>query len=176
MAEQATKRARIIVITGNGKGKTTSGLGTLLRAWGHGQKVAFLQFVKAREDTGEFQALRKMDGVDVFVMGAGFLWTGKPEDHYRAAAEAFQKAQELIHSGKYDVVVLDEVVFAAHKGLVDESELVTLLKSAPATMTIVLTGRHASEALMEVADTVSVIEPAKHAFEQGIAAMKGVEW
>jgi len=177
-------RARILIFTGDGKGKTTAALGMALRASGRGMRVRIIQFVKNDLTTGEIAAIEKLSNIEIVQMGRGFV--PPPEDErfaeHRAAAEAaLAHAREVIASGDYEMVVLDEVCFAVSGGLVDQQQVLDVIKSAPPRMCLVLTGRGASEKLIAAADTVTEMRNIKHALATGPwgqarPAQKGVEF
>jgi cob(I)alamin adenosyltransferase len=167
----------VIVITGEGKGKTTSALGMMLRAWGNGMKVIVLQFIKSpRREYGELKAARKM-GVEMVQGGAGFVFPETPDkDVHKAVAVAqWQAARDKINSGDYDMVILDELTYALKFGWVPVDELIELLKKRPAGQHVIITGRDAPAALIDFADTVSEVKDIKHHFRQGVKAQKGIE-
>jgi cob(I)alamin adenosyltransferase len=183
MAEQRKpRRGLTLVFTGNGKGKTTAAVGLTVRAAGNRMRVFFLQFIKGQWKSGEREVLRNLPQVDLEVTGRGFtierLRNPKIslEDHAAAAAHGWQVAQQIVHEGEYDVVVLDEVLGAVKAGLVPLNELVELVRSKPAEVHLVLTGRNAPPELVEVADLVSEIQPVKHPLQQGIKAQRGIEF
>jgi cob(I)alamin adenosyltransferase len=173
------KEGRILIITGDGKGKTTAALGMALRAHGHGIPVAIIQFVKSDVQTGEFTALSRLPGVEIFVTGRGFV---PPEtdpafqEHRRAAEEGLRIASEAASSGRYGLVILDEGCYAVVRNLIPEEIVLRLLKEAAPGVTVVLTGRGATEKLIAAADTVSDIRSVKHGFDAGRKATKGVEF
>jgi cob(I)alamin adenosyltransferase len=170
--------ARIVLLTGDGKGKTSSALGMILRAVGHGMRVCLIQFIKDGQPTGESVALERL-GVEQHRCGLGFVFPNQPEKlpaHRAAAAQGLTLAVAKLADGQTDVVVLDEVCGALGLGLIPAEPLVTALRSAPAKKIVILTGRGASPELRALADTVSVIESPKHAYERGIPAQKGVEF
>ena len=171
-------RARILIFTGDGKGKTTAALGMALRASGRGMRVRIIQFVKNDSATGEIAAIEKLPNVEIVQMGRGFLPPTEDERFaaHRAAAEAaMAHAREVIASRDYELVVLDEVCFAVSRGLVDQQQVLDAIKSAPPRMCLVLTGRGASEKLIAAADTVTEMRGIKHALAAGRPAQKGVE-
>jgi cob(I)alamin adenosyltransferase len=174
-----SEEGRILIITGDGKGKTTAALGMALRSHGHGIPVAIVQFVKSDVKTGEFTALSKLPGVDFFVTGRGFV---PPEsnprfaEHLRAAEEGLRIASEAACSGRYGLVILDEVCYAVARNLIAEEFVLRLLKEKAPGVTVVLTGRGATEGLIAAADTVSEIRSVKHGFDIGRTATKGVEF
>ena len=173
-----TEKPRILLFTGNGKGKTTAALGMVLRAAGHAMPTLVLQFVKKDATSGEIAALGSLDSVDIVQTGLGFLPAeGSPAlARHRDAAEAgFNRAKEAILGGRYSLVVLDEICFAVSRGLLDEVDVLELLDQLPDEIIVVLTGRDATPGLIDAADTVSDIRCVKHAAEQGCGARKGVE-
>lgn len=170
---------RILIFTGNGKGKTTAALGMALRAHGHGMPVSVIQFVKSDTETGEFAALKAMAGADIVVTGRGFV--PRPTDprfaeHRRAAEEGLRIAGEAAFSGRPGLMILDEICTAVALNLLTEDAVLALLKKTPPDCTVVLTGRGATEGLIEAADTVSEIRSVKHGFDSGRKAQKGVEF
>jgi len=174
-------RGQIIVNTGQGKGKTTAALGMAVRAAGHGQKVCILQFIKGCWKTGEAKFMEKVAGIDMIQLGKGFfkIENGKvkitPEDK-KDAENAFDTAREKISGGKYELVILDEILNILSYGLIDTGELVETLKKRPAGLSVVLTGRGASRDIIDIADTVSEMKEIKHAYKNGIMAKKGIEY
>ncbi len=174
-----SEEGRILIITGDGKGKTTAALGMALRAHGHGIPVAVVQFVKSDVKTGEFAALSELAGVEIFVTGRGFV---PPEtdprfaEHRRAAEEGLRIASEAACSGRYGLVILDEACYAVARHLIPEEFVLRLLRERAPGVTVVLTGRGATEGLIAAADTVSDIRSVKHGFDSGRTATKGVEF
>ena len=171
-----------LVFTGDGKGKTTAAIGLTVRAVGNRMRVFFLQFIKGQWKSGEREVLRSLPGVDLEVTGRGFTIEGlrNPKipvgDHAAAAAHGWQVAQHLVREGNYDMVVLDEILGAVTAGLVPVDELVELVRTKPAELHLVLTGRGAPPRLIEVADLVSEVQPIKHPFERGVKAQRGIEF
>lgn len=168
---------RILIFTGDGKGKTTASLGMVLRNAGHGKATRFIQFVKDQL-TGEHDAIKLLPDVDVTQVGLGFLPRAGGEDlnaHKDAAEKGLALAREAIESDKYDMIILDEICFAVSRGLLTEDEVIEAVKKAKPEQCIVLTGRGATEKLMSIADTVTEMKCIKHGAESGIEAQKGVE-
>ena len=168
----------IIVNTGNGKGKTTASLGTLLRAWGRGMKVCVIQFIKAETGNwGEIKAARKM-GIEWHTTGDGFTWLSKDIEATAAKTRrAWALAQEKIRSGAYDLLVLDEMTYAFTQGWVDVDETIAWLKEyKPASLHLIFTGRDAPQALVEYADLVTEMREVKHPYQSGIKAQAGIEF
>lgn len=170
---------RILIFTGDGKGKTTAALGMALRAHGHGIPVAFIQFVKSDKETGEYAALKEMAGVEIVVTGLGFV--PRPADprfvdHRLAAEDGLRIAGEAVFSGRYGLVVLDELCTAVALNLLTEEAVLAFLDAAPPVCTVALTGRGATDGLIKAADTVSEIRCIKHGFNSGRKAQRGVEF
>jgi cob(I)alamin adenosyltransferase len=176
---RAERRVSSLVVlhTGDGKGKTTAAMGIAMRAAGHGKRVAVIQFMKSGQwRSGERLAAERL-GVDWSVIGDGFTWDS--EDLERAAdiaREAWAEAATRIASGAYDVVVLDEVTYPLTWGWVPTADVVAAIAGRPARVSVVLTGRDAPAELREVADTVSESTNVKHAFDDGVAALKGIDF
>jgi cob(I)alamin adenosyltransferase len=174
------RRGLIIVNTGPGKGKTTAAMGTALRAVGNGMKVLMLQFLKGSWHYGELDAVKAFG--DNFIMkqlGRGFVKVGgaetDPED-IRMVEEAWQESREAILSGKWDLVILDEINYAISYGMLDPERVVETLKQKPEMVHVILTGRNAHAKIVEVADTVTEMRQVKHAYEAGILAQRGIEY
>jgi len=169
----------ILIFTGNGKGKSTAAFGMALRAYGHGQKIKILQFMKSDDSTGEIVTLREKLGLDIKLTGRGFVpKADHPEYpvHRQAAQDGFALALEEMTSGDCDLLILDEICGSISRGLVTEEQVLAALSAARDNLNIVLTGRNASAALIAAADTVSEMVPLKHALEAGVPARVGVEY
>ncbi len=172
-----TRRGRVIVNTGNGKGKTTAALGMAFRALGYSQNVCVVQFLKGKGNYGERLMAENLENLDWYICGKGFVFTKENiEEDRNAAREGFEIAKERVESDEYDLIILDEITYLPHYDFLDVERIVTLLKNRPERLTVVLTGRDADPRLIEIADTVTRMDPIKHAFEQGIKAQKGVEF
>ncbi|MDN4493950.1 cob(I)yrinic acid a,c-diamide adenosyltransferase [Ureibacillus aquaedulcis] len=177
------KRGLLLVYTGEGKGKTTASLGLTLRAIGRGMKVEFLQFIKSPERTyGEQIALRKL-GVETEQLGIGFTWTKTPEEHREALKKAWKKVKNALQDETIDLLVLDELNNALAiqtfpiEDVLPLHEVIEAIKNRPPRMHVVITGRAADLALLEIADLVSTMEPTKHYYsDQNISAVKGLEF
>ena len=170
-------KGRVIIITGDGKGKTTGALGTAFRALGHGHKVCVIQFLKGQGDYGERLMAEKIGNLDWFVCGRGFVFKkSKLDEDRKVAQEGFALAQEKIGSDRYDLVILDEVTYLPMYDFMAVEKIVELVQKRPARLSVILTGRGAQEELVAIADTVSEIIPRKHAFQEGIKAQKGIEF
>ncbi|WP_299088413.1 cob(I)yrinic acid a,c-diamide adenosyltransferase [uncultured Metabacillus sp.] len=171
-----------LVFTGNGKGKTTASIGLCVRAIGQGMSVKILQFIKSKgRSYGEQISLEKL-GVEMVQLGEGFTWTKTPEVHRKALESAWKTAKETVMSGKYDVVVLDELnnALAIDSFPIDDvlpiQEVKELIKNKPSHVHLVITGRHAKGEIKELADLVSVVDVEKHYYDTGIPAVKGIEY
>jgi cob(I)alamin adenosyltransferase len=166
----------IQVYTGNGKGKTTAALGLAVRAAGAGLNVYILQFLK-KGDYSEIKALRKLsDHISIEQFGSGTFIKGKPcENDVAEALKGFTKAREIIQSGKFDIVILEEANIAIQYNLFSENELIELLKEKPAGVEIVITGRYATDKIIEIADLVTEMKEIKHYYTNGVHARTGIE-
>ncbi len=168
----------VIVNTGNGKGKTTAAIGTLLRAWGRGMRVCVIQFIKNEAGNwGEVRAARKL-GLEWYTMGDGFTWLSKDiEKTGDKARAAWTFAQEKIADGKFDVILLDEMTYVFHQGWLDIDQVVGWLKAhKPPEMHLIITGRDAPAELIEYADLVTEMREVKHPYTRGIKAQPGIEF
>ena len=177
--ECATTRvsSRVLVHTGDGKGKSSAAMGVMLRAVSAGWKVVVVQFLKSGKwHTGE-EAAGKALGVDWWSLGDGFTWDSKDMDRTEAIArEAWLAAAGLIRDGKHRLVILDEITYPMNWGWIDTRDVVETIRSRPADVSIVATGRDAPAELREIADTVTEMRAEKHAFDEGIVAMRGIEF
>ena len=173
------KKGLVIVNTGNGKGKTTAALGVLMRAWGRDMRVAGVQFFKHENASfGELKAAERM-GIKLTPMGDGFTWTSKDIDETRAkAVHGWEIAKPQIASGDYDIFLLDEFTYVMSYGWLKPEEVIEWLKAnKPPMLHLIITGRHAPDALIEYADLVTEMKEIKHPFkEQGIHAQRGIEF
>ena len=175
-----TKKGLLIVFTGNGKGKTTASLGMALRTIGHGYKVAIIQFIKGGWTTGEEKALKNLSSnISWHSLGEGFTW--ETQDRIRdekLVQEAWKVAKQYIKNESYKLIILDEINIATKLGYLDSEEIITFLKSLNNRKNhIVLTGRGASDSIINYADLVTEMQLIRHPFkEQGIKAQKCVEF
>jgi cob(I)alamin adenosyltransferase len=179
--EPKKKRGLILVITGNGKGKTTAALGIALRSAGYDMKVCIIHFIKGDMYAGEFDSLSKLaPQVEEHLTGKGFCGImGNPyshDEHRVNAQDAIQLAKEKIVSDCFDVVILDEINNALHLKLVDLQQVIDLIDSKPSLMHLVLTGRDAHPDIIERAHTVTEMREIKHAFQQGVEPQKGIDY
>lgn len=170
-------RGVVIVHTGEGKGKSTAGFGVAIRAAGHGQRVGIVQFIKGTWKTGEQAAFRRFEEITHIVSGDGFTWKTKDKANDIASAErGLRIAEEMIQSGDYDVLILDEINVAMSYGYLNPMDVGRIVMKRPREMSVVLTGRGAPPAIIVIADTVSEHVAVKHAFTAGIRARKGIEF
>ena len=176
IAAATDERGLLIVITGNGKGKSTSAFGTVARALGHGMKVGVCQFIKSRTDTGEEAFLGRQPGVEWHVLGDGFTWdTQDREQDIATAQRGWEVARAMLADPSYQLVVLDEPTYLLSYGYLDGDNVLDALVHRPPMQHVIVTGRGASGALIELADTVSVIADEKHAYRAGVKAQPGID-
>lgn len=170
------EKGLLLVLTGNGKGKSTSGFGMIARATGHGQKAAVIQFIKGEWECGERNLLSNA-GVEFHTMATGFTWDtqDKTEDTI-AAQKVWQEAKRLLVDPNIDVILLDEITYMVTYQYIALEEIIDALTNRPANQHVIVTGRACHRDLMEIADTVSEVQNVKHAFDSGIKAQKGIDW
>jgi cob(I)alamin adenosyltransferase len=180
---KARRRGLLLVFTGDGKGKSTAAFGLALRASGNRMPVKVVQFIKGAWKTGEREAIRRsLPEIDVEVGGRGFTIERLRDprvpmtDHHLAARAAFEIARGAVASGRYRMVVLDEVLGSIKAGLVTEREVLELAASRPADLHLVLTGRGATPAIVEAADLVTEMRDVKHHHRAGVPAQRGIEF
>ena len=177
IAQATEERGVVIVLTGTGKGKSSSGFGTVIRALGHGYKVGIVQFIKGTWECGERNFLENQPNVEYHVMGTGFTWeTQDAERDQQAAAEAWEKAKKLLQDDSLHLVLLDELSYAIGYKWLTADEVIAALRQRPKMQSVIITGRGAPRELKDYADTVSEIKAEKHAFQAGVKAQKGIEW
>ena len=165
-----------LVLTGNGKGKSSSGFGMVARALGHGMQVGVVQFIKGSYSTGEEAFFRRFDEVEYYVMGEGFTWETQDKTRdIEAASAAWAQAKALLENDAISLVVLDELNIALKYKYVALDDVITAVQNRPRYQHVVITGRGAPQALIDVADTVTEMQVIKHAYQAGIKAQKGVE-
>ena len=177
--ENAQRNAGVLVVnTGNGKGKSSSAFGMAIRALGHGMKVGVVQFIKGAQSTGEELFLQRFpDEVHFHAMGEGFTWETQDRERDIACAErAWEQAKRFLADPVFGLVVLDELNIALKYRYLDVNRVVEDLQRRPGMQHVVVTGRGALPELIAIADTVTEMQPVKHAFAAGIAAQPGVEW
>lgn len=165
------------IYTGNGKGKTTAAFGLAFRAAGRGLNVLIVQFLKPAEGYGEQLACGKFPNVELLCLGLDHFVSKNPkQEDIDAARSALDRTLELMRTGKYDVVVMDEAINAVRMKLIPDTDLIGALKSRPAHIEVVMTGRGITPALEEYADYVTEMKLVKHPYDRGIQARAGVEF
>ena len=179
MSEDMT--GRLALVTGDGKGKTTSALGQVVRALGHGWRVAFIQFVKGDDQCGEHKLLRSLaeqgHRIELHVTGGGFIWNKANAPKHTAKAQAgWALARRLLASGDYELVVLDELTYLIAFDMIPEEDVLAGLRERAAGTNVVVTGRDASEGLVGMADLVSEIGNIRHPIAAGEKAREGLEF
>ena len=175
------RKGLVIVHTGDGKGKTTAALGLAIRAWGDGLRILIMQFIKGGWKYGELKTLKTLGEIDgrIEVRQCGKGFTQRCEDkteHCMAACEALKEAREEMLSGKWDMVILDELNYAVKFELVEEYCVLDLIKEKPEKLHLVITGRGVRPAVAEAADLVTEMHLVKHPFQKGIKAQQGIEF
>ncbi|WP_249977938.1 cob(I)yrinic acid a,c-diamide adenosyltransferase [Vreelandella olivaria] len=171
------ERGVLILLKGNGKGKSSSAFGTMVRSLGHGQKCAVIQFIKGRRETGEYLFFRDHPQLDWHIMGQGFTWeTQDRERDIEAAEAAWSIARGLLENPAYDLIVLDEMSYMFKYGYLDTAPIVAALNQRPAHQSVIITGRTMAQPLQDIADTISTVQDERHAFRQGVKAQAGIEY
>jgi cob(I)alamin adenosyltransferase len=175
------RKGLIVVITGNGKGKTTSALGMAVRACGHGLRVCIIQFMKGDLYAGEWDGIKKLAcAIELHATGKGFCGIqGNPypwAEHRANAQDAIDLVQEKMAAGRFDLLILDEINNALKLKLVDLEQVLAILRHKPPLMHLILTGRDAHPEVIDLADTVSEVREIKHAFRQGIEPQPGIDY
>ncbi|MEO5376802.1 MAG: cob(I)yrinic acid a,c-diamide adenosyltransferase [Magnetococcus sp. DMHC-6] len=178
MSGQQGVSGRVVVLTGEGKGKSSSAFGMVLRAAGWGQRVCVVQFVKGKWPTGEEKAASQLATVDWFALGDGFTWnTVNPDQDRATSRRIWSFCQEKIRSGLYEMVVLDEILFVIQQGWLTGEEIAHfILTQKPRPLHLILTGRGIAPEILAVADTVTEMRAVKHAFQEGGKAVRGIEF
>ena len=168
----------IVLLTGDGKGKTTAGFGTVMRALGYGQKVAVVQFIKGTQASGEELLLRQSyPQIPFFQMGTGFTWdTQNFASDKEAALRTWNEAAKHLQDPTIDLLLLDELTYMLAYNFLDEATVLDALRNRSPQLSVVVTGRGGGSALRELADTVSEVKNSKHAYEASIKARKGVDF
>ena len=176
IAKADQDKGLLLVLTGNGKGKSSSAFGMVARTLGYGLKAGVAQFLKSRRDTGEEKFLGNQPNVQWHVLGDGFTWdTQNREADIASARRGWQVAQALLADASLHLVILDELTYLLNYGYLDAQQVCADLAARPATQHVVITGRAAPDCLLEMADTVSEIQDVKHAFRAGIRAQPGID-
>lgn len=170
------ERGIVLVLTGNGKGKSSSAYGCAVRAVGHGQHVKVAQFIKGTWDCGERNILEQ-HGVEFAVMATGFTWdTQDKQADIDAAQRVWKQALPWFSDPSIDLIVLDELTYMLSYHYLPVEEVVNAIQNRPKEQSVIVTGRACHRAVLEIADTVSEVKSVKHAFESGIKARKGIDW
>lgn len=176
IAVATAERGVLLVLTGNGKGKSSSAFGMVARALGHGMRVGVVQFIKGRYATGESAFFRRFPEVSYHIMGEGFTWeTQDRERDARAAGAAWDIAVAMLREPAYALIVLDELNIALCYRLIALEAVLKAIRLRPVAQHVVITGRGAPAELIAVADTVTDMHAIKHAFDAGVRAQRGVE-
>ena len=176
-----SEKGFVIVYTGGGKGKTTAALGLALRAVGYNHKVCMIQFIKGSWHYGELESVKRLaPELELTAVGKGFVGIiddkSPREDHEKIAEEAIKICKEKINSDKFDVVILDEINYAVNLGLIRTEQVIELIKMKPDDLDLVLTGNHAKQEIIDLADLVTEMKEIKHPFKSGIKAKKGIDF
>ena len=171
IAKATEERGVTILLRGNGKGKSSSAFGTMMRSLGHGKKAAVVQFVKGRVETGEYKFFKDYPGLDWHVMGHGFTWETQDKANDIAAAEqAWEITRGLLQDPSIDLLVLDEMAYVFKYNYLPLEPVLEALARRPHDQTVIITGRVMPEALVEYADTISTVKDDGHAFRIGVKA------
>jgi cob(I)alamin adenosyltransferase len=177
IAKATEERGVTILLRGNGKGKSSSAFGTMMRSLGHGKKAAVVQFVKGRVETGEYKFFKEYPGLDWHVMGHGFTWETRDKANDIAAAEqAWDITKGLLQDPSIDMLVLDEMAYVFKYNYLPLEPVLEALANRPHHQTVIITGRVMPEALVEYADTISTVKDDGHAFRIGVKAQAGIEF
>ena len=178
IAAASEERGVSILLTGDGKGKTSSAFGMVLRALGYGYRAGVVQFIKGQQLSGEELYLKNsLPEIDFFQMGTGFTWDTQDRSADIAAAEkTWAVVEPMLKDESYHLVVLDELTYMLSFKYLDETMVINALKARPANQSVVVTGRGGGKMLREIADTVSEVKDIKHAYNAGIAARRGVDF
>lgn len=177
IAKATEERGVLILLKGNGKGKSSSAFGTMARSIGHGKRAAVIQFIKGRTETGEFKLFKDHDLVDWHVMGHGFTWETQDKSQDIAAAQkAWALAEKLLQDDSIDILVFDEMSYMFKYGYLDVEPVVAALQSRPKMQNVIITGRTMVLPLQDIADTISVVQDERHAFRQSVKAQQGIEF
>lgn len=177
IAAATIDKGLMVVLTGNGKGKSSSAFGMLARSVGHGLRCGVVQFIKGQWECGEHLLFKDHPLVEFHVMNTGFTWETQDRDKDIAAARAtWLHAVELLRDPQVQVVLLDELTYMLTYGYLDAAEVLQTLAERPPHQHVIVTGRNANDALMAMADTVSEVRDVKHAFNNGIKVQKGIDY
>ncbi|MEX1197737.1 MAG: cob(I)yrinic acid a,c-diamide adenosyltransferase [Pseudohongiellaceae bacterium] len=177
IAAATVDKGLVVVLTGNGKGKSSSAFGMLARSVGHGLRCGVVQFIKGQWECGEQMLFRDHPLVDFHVMSTGFTWeTQDREADIAAARQTWESAEALLSDPAFQFVLLDELTYMLTYGYLDSDRVLEAIRNRPAGQHVVITGRSANKELTGLADTVSEVQDIKHAFNNGIRVQKGVDY
>jgi len=177
IAKATIDKGLLVVLTGNGKGKSSSAFGMLARSVGHGLRCGVVQFIKGLWECGEQMLFANNPLVEFHVMNTGFTWETQDREKDIAAAEAtWEKASTLLTNANVDVVILDELTYMFTYGYLDKEMVLSALQDRPPNQHVIVTGRNASKELISIADTVSELKEIKHAFSDGVKVQKGIDY
>jgi cob(I)alamin adenosyltransferase len=179
--ESSSNDGIVIVYTGNGKGKTTASLGVALRAIGHGLRVCMVQFIKGEWHYGELNSIKKLEpDFELIVAGKGFIGIIDDdhafEEHVRAAKTALDIVEQKISLDTFDIIILDEINYALHLGVLQLADVMKILQNRPKHLSLILTGNHACEEIITLADLVTEMKEIKHPYKKGIKAKRGIDF
>jgi cob(I)alamin adenosyltransferase len=177
IARASEERGVLILLKGNGKGKSSSAFGTLARSLGHNYQCAVIQFIKGRRETGEYRFFRDHPSLDWHIMGHGFTWeTQDRETDIEAAQAAWSVAEGLLKDPRYQLVVFDEMSYMLKYGYLEPEPIVRALQQRPRHQNVIITGRTMAQPLQAIADTISTVQDERHAFRGGVKAQAGIEF
>jgi cob(I)alamin adenosyltransferase len=179
--ESSSNDGLVIVYTGNGKGKTTASLGVALRAIGHGLRVCMVQFIKGEWHYGELNSIKKLEpDFELIVAGKGFIGIIDDdhdfEEHVRAARTALDIVEQKISLDTFDIIILDEINYAVHLGVLQLADVMKIIENRPKHLSLILTGNHACEEIISLADLVTEMKEIKHPYKKGIKAKRGIDF
>lgn len=179
--ESSSNDGIVIVYTGNGKGKTTASLGVALRAIGHGLRVCMVQFIKGEWHYGELNSIKKLEpDFELIVAGKGFIGIIDDdhafEEHVKAAKTALDIVEQKISLDTFDIIILDEINYALHLGVLQLADVMRILQNRPRHLSLILTGNHACEEIITLADLVTEMKEIKHPYKKGIKAKRGIDF
>ena len=179
--ESSSNDGIVIVYTGNGKGKTTASLGVALRAIGHGFRVCMVQFIKGEWHYGELNSIKKLEpDFELIVAGKGFIGIIDDdhafEEHVRAAKTALDIVEQKMSHDIFDIIILDEINYAVHLGLLSLGDVMKIVKNRPKHLSLILTGNYACEEIILLADLVTEMKEIKHPYKKGIKAKRGIDF
>ena len=172
------KKGIVVVFTGNGKGKTTAALGIALRASGYGMKTLMIEFIKEKGKSGEQEVCPALDkNIEIYPFGMGFVFRGDdPRPHMAMAEEAWFFMEETLREKKYDILILDELSVVMNLGLLTMDRVTTFLAKKADGLHVIITGRNAPEEIINLADLVTEMREIKHVYQQGVTAIKGIDY